>query len=286
MYYQTLSIGHRKKFIFNFSEICYALSNLTKNGVTMTMIIAFFILSWYLSLFMQTTFMHRYASHRMFTMGPKTEKVFFVLSWLFQGPSYLSANAYGILHRMHHANTDTEDDPHSPSYDRSMLAMMWRTAIIYTEILSKKRAIDPRYLKNLPTWDTFDRFASSWKSRVAWGILYFAFYVWASPPIWMYALLPIQWAMGPVHGAIINWCAHKWGYRNFNTKDTSKNFLPLDLLMIGESYHNNHHANQKSPNFGTRFFEIDLSYQVIRLLNWIGIIKLTQITLSPTNDEN
>jgi len=250
----------------------------------MAMIIAFFILNWYLSLFMQTTFMHRYAAHKMFTMGPKTEKVFFILSWLFQGPNYLSAHAYGILHRMHHAHTDTEEDPHSPSYDHSMLAMMWRTAVIYSEIFSKKRIVDARYTKNLPVWDSFDRFASSWMTRLAWAGVYIAFYIWASPPIWMYALLPIQLVMGPVHGAIINWCAHKWGYRNFNTKDTSKNFLPLDLLMIGESYHNNHHANQRSANFGVRFFEIDPTYQVIKLLNWVGIIKLTQTKPEPETE--
>lgn len=242
----------------------------------MMTIIIFFIFSWYLSLFMQTAFLHRYAAHKMFTMGPKTEKVFFVLTWLFQGPSYLSANAYGILHRMHHANTDTEHDPHSPSYDPSMFAMMWRTARIYTSIFEKKVAIEPQYTKSLPTWDTFDRFASSWKTRLAFGVAYVAFYLWISPPVWMYALLPIQFLMGPIHGAIINWCAHKWGYRNFNTKDTSKNFLPLDLLMIGESYHNNHHANQKNVNFGFRFFEIDPSYLVLLLLNRLKIIRLPQ----------
>lgn len=242
----------------------------------MMTIIVFFILSWYLSLFMQSAFMHRYAAHKMFTMGPKTEKVCFVLSWLFQGPHYLSAHTYGILHRMHHAHTDTAEDPHSPSYDRSMLAMMWRTAVIYSSIFSKKTKVAPQYTKDLPTWDAFDRFASSWMTRLTFGALYVAFYVWVSPPLWMYALLPIQMLLGPIHGAIINWCAHKWGYRNFNTNDTSKNFLPFDLLMIGESYHNNHHANQRSANFGVRFFEIDPSYQVLKFFNWIGLIHFRQ----------
>jgi stearoyl-CoA desaturase (delta-9 desaturase) len=262
MYYQTL-----KKKGFHFSP---------RSGTTygMAMIITFFLLSWYLSLFMQTFFLHRYAAHKMFTMSPKTEKIFFLLTWLFQGPSYLSANTYAILHRMHHAHTDTQDDPHSPSYDRSIFAMMWRTAKIYGSLFTKKVNAEPRYTRNLPTWDAFDRFAGSWPSRIGWIVLYFTFYLFAAPPLWMYALLPIQCVIGPVHGAIINWCAHKWGYRNFKTNDTSKNFLPVDLLMLGESYHNNHHANQKSPNFGVRFFEIDLSYLVIRLLHRLKVIKL------------
>jgi stearoyl-CoA desaturase (delta-9 desaturase) len=224
---------------------------------------------------MQSGFLHRYAAHKMYTMGPKTEKVFFFLTWVFQGPAYLSPPAYGILHRMHHAHTDTAEDPHSPSYDRTIFSMMWRTAVTYHNIFSKKIEIDPNYSRNLPTWDAFDRFASSWITRLSVAFVYLLVYLWANPPLWMYALFPIQIIIGPLHGAIINWFAHKWGYRNFNTKDTSKNFLPLDLLMIGESYHNNHHANQKNPNFGVRFFEIDPTYLVLKLLHLFRIIQLS-----------
>jgi stearoyl-CoA desaturase (delta-9 desaturase) len=247
----------------------------------MATIIIFFVLNWYLSLFMQTAFLHRYAAHRTYTMSPRMEKVCFVLTWLFQGPGYLSARAYGILHRLHHSHVDTEEDPHSPSYDRSIFAMMWRTAKIYTGILTHKIEVDPRYTKNLPVWDSFDRFASAWQSRIAFGVAYVLFFLWVAPPVWMYALLPVLWIIGPVHGAIINWFAHKWGYRNFNTKDTSKNFLPFDFLMLGESYHNNHHAHQKNPNFGHRFFEVDFTYLILRLLDRVGVIQLVRET-----DEN
>jgi len=237
-------------------------------------ILIFFILHWHFSLFMQTAFLHRYAAHKMFTMSPVTEKVFFVLTWIFQGPHYLSAYVYGALHRMHHAYADTEKDPHSPSYDKSMIAMMWRTFKLYTNIYNKRTLVDPKFTKGLPEWDFFDQFASSWITRLLSGSVYIGVYLWFNPPLWMYALLPIQWVMGPAHGAIINWCAHKWGYRNFQVSDTSKNFLPLDLLMLGESYHNNHHAQPKNANFGVRFFEIDFTYQVLRILNWIGVIHM------------
>ena len=81
--------------------------------------------------------------------------------------------------------------------------------------------------------------------------------------------------MGPVHGAIINYFAHKFGYRNFEVSDTSRNFLPVDVLMMGESYHNNHHKNGSRANFGgIRWHEIDPTYQVIRLLNFLGVIKI------------
>ena len=78
-------------------------------------------------------------------------------------------------------------------------------------------------------------------------------------------------------GAIINWFAHKYGYRNFEVGDTSRNFLPVDFLMMGESYHNNHHKSGSNANFGgIRWHEIDPTYQIIRLLDKIGVIHLIE----------
>lgn len=83
--------------------------------------------------------------------------------------------------------------------------------------------------------------------------------------------------MSPIHGAIINWFAHKYGYRNFEVGDTSRNFLPTDVLMMGESYHNNHHKYGSRANFGgVRWHEIDPTYQVIKVLNALGIVKLAK----------
>jgi stearoyl-CoA desaturase (delta-9 desaturase) len=83
--------------------------------------------------------------------------------------------------------------------------------------------------------------------------------------------------MSPIHGAIINWFAHKYGYRNFEVGDTSVNFLPVDFLMMGESYHNNHHKYGSRPNFGgVRWHEIDPTYVVMRILDKVGLIKLAR----------
>ena len=80
--------------------------------------------------------------------------------------------------------------------------------------------------------------------------------------------------MGPFHGAIINWFAHKYGSVRFKLADTSKNLLPIDFLMLGEGYHNNHHKRANNPNFGAAWYEIDPVYPFIWLFNFIGIIKL------------
>ncbi len=249
----------------------------------MEVILIFFVAHWYLSLFFQTFFLHRYASHEAFTMSRFTEKVFFVLTWAFQGSNYLSPYGYGVMHRMHHAFADTPEDPHSPKYDESLMKMMWKTKTIYSQITNKTMEVDDRFTEGVPQWTSFDTFARSWVSRLFWGTSYVAVYWLYADVWWLWLLLPLQFMLSPIHGAIINWFAHKYGYRNYEVNDTSRNFLPVDFLMMGESYHNNHHKYGNRPNFGgIRWHEIDPTYQVIKLLNAVGIIKIKptkQVTL-------
>ncbi|RYD81298.1 MAG: acyl-CoA desaturase [Sphingobacteriales bacterium] len=241
----------------------------------MVVIISFFIAHWYLSLFFQTFFLHRYAAHRTFTMSRFSEKVFFVLTWIFQGSHYLSAYGYGVMHRLHHAFADTENDPHSPKYDDNLFKMMMKTKNIYTSINERKLEVDPKFTANVPEWRKFDEFASGWPSRLFWVGVYVAIYAVFATHWWLWLLLPIQILMAPVHGAIINWFAHIYGYTNFEVSDTSKNFLPVDFLMLGESYHNNHHKFGSRINFGgVRWHEIDPVYFIALGLDKIGVIQI------------
>ena len=237
-------------------------------------IIIFFILHWYLSLFFQTFFHHRYAAHNQFTMSKFWERVFYFGSFIFQGSSYLSPYAYAILHRMHHAHADTELDPHSPKYDKNLLSMMWRTKQIYSDIFTGRTPVEDKYKKGLPKWMSLDIVADKWFTRLLWALVYIAVYVFFATHWWMFLLLPVHFVMGPLHGAIINWFAHKYGYINYKTADTSKNLMPVDFLMLGEGFHNNHHKHQKSPNFGKKWFEFDPVYPVILVLKKLGIITL------------
>lgn len=251
----------------------------------MEAIILFFVAHWYLSLFFQTFFLHRYASHASFTMNKVTERIFFVLTWIFQGSNYLSPFGYGVMHRMHHAYADTEKDPHSPKYDETIFKMMWKTKTIYSAIASKQMEVEKRFTDGVPDWPLFDKIARSWPSRIFWGALYVGFYAAFATEWWMWLLLPAQFLLSPIHGAIINWFAHKYGYRNYDVGDTSRNFLPVDFLMMGESYHNNHHKNGSRANFGgVRWHELDPTYLFISLFNKIGLIKLNrskQVKIEP-----
>src|SRR5690606_1806063 len=90
-------------------------------------IIIFVICHWYFALFFQTFFLHRYAAHASFTMSPFWEKFFYVAMYIASGSAFISPRAYAITHRMHHAYTDTPDDPHSPLHQNTVMKMMWRT---------------------------------------------------------------------------------------------------------------------------------------------------------------
>lgn len=205
------------------------------------------------------------------------ERIMFILTWIFQGSSYLSAYGYAIMHRMHHAYTDTENDPHSPSHDPNLLAMMWKTKTIYQDINLERIEIDQRFTKNVPQWKKFDLFAGSRFSRLLWISGYIVFFAFFATTWWQWSLLPVTFLMAPIHGVIINWFGHIYGYVNYTMKNTSKNLFRFDFLMMGEGYHNNHHKHASSANFGVKWYEIDITYLIIKVLDAFGFIQLKRI---------
>ncbi|SOE19901.1 stearoyl-CoA desaturase (delta-9 desaturase) [Spirosomataceae bacterium TFI 002] len=239
--------------------------------------LSFFIGHWYLSLFSQTFFLHRYSAHKMFTMNKFWEKFFYMLTYISQGSSYLNPRAYAVLHRMHHAYSDTEQDPHSPHHTKNIFSMMWKTKDIYNSVLKYKGKVEERFTKDLPEWKIIDRLGDTWGSRLFWGIGYIAFYivgfVYFDMHWGFFFLLPVHFLMGPIHGAIVNWSGHKYGYQNFDNKDESKNSLLFDFLMMGELFQNNHHKHPMSSNFAKKWYEIDPTYPVIKFLTWTKVIK-------------
>ena len=239
-------------------------------------VLIFFVLHWYLSLFCQTFFLHRYAAHGAFRMSRGWEEFFYVLTFITQGSSYMSARTYALLHRLHHAYTDTEDDPHSPKFSSNAFQLMNETRKKYADIFNGRFHVEEKFTRNVPDWPAFERIAHPWFVRVLWIVAYTAFYIYFATAWWQFLLLPITISVGPVHGAVINWFAHKYGTTNFAMNNTSKNLFYIDVLMLGEAYHNNHHKFPSSINFGVRKNEIDPIYFIILLLNRLGVIRLNK----------
>lgn len=123
-------------------------------------ILIFFVAHWYLSLFSQTFLMHRYAAHGAFQMSKRWERFFYVVAYVTMGSSYLSPRAYAIMHRLHHAYTDTPRDPHSPKYYPTILSMMLNTAKVYRDIGAGRMEVEERFSKNVPDWPAMDKWGS------------------------------------------------------------------------------------------------------------------------------
>ena len=98
----------------------------------------FFTGHWFSSLFSQTFFLHRYSAHHMFEMNKFWERFFHIFTFISQGSTYLNARAYAILHRLHHAHSDTKTDHHSPVFYKSVFGMMWRTKKIYSDLVNDR----------------------------------------------------------------------------------------------------------------------------------------------------
>lgn len=239
----------------------------------MAVILSFFVLHWMSSVFCQTFFLHRYGAHRQFTMSKGWERFFHLLTYLTQGPSFLNPRAYAILHRMHHAFSDTERDPHSPFFHTNVGTMMWQTKHKYDDFAYKRVEPEARFDGGTPEWPFLDKLSQSWATRIAWGGAYSLVYFAFAPSVWWFLLLPAHFIMGPIHGAIVNWGGHKYGYRNFDSEDKSRNTLVFDFLTLGELFQNNHHEFSMSPNFAARRFELDPTYPIIVLLSKLGVIQ-------------
>jgi stearoyl-CoA desaturase (delta-9 desaturase) len=207
-------------------------------------------------------------------MSKSWEKVFYAFTFFTQGSSFLNPRAYAIMHRMHHAYSDTEKDPHSPHFIKDVWGLKMKTKRIYKDFVQYKTEPAPEFKGNYPTWPLIDKISDSWIVRILFGVGYFVFYYFFATHWWMFLLLPVHFLIGPVQGAIVNWCGHKYGYQNYNNDDHSKNSFPVEIFLMGELMQNNHHKAPSNPNFARKWFEVDPTYPLMKLFSFIGIIQM------------
>jgi stearoyl-CoA desaturase (delta-9 desaturase) len=264
-------------------------------------IIIFFIAHWYLSLFAQSFYLHRYLSHRMFEIHTKWKKFFHFFCYFSQGSFYLIPRVYVLMHRMHHAYSDTEKDPHAPGYFTTIIKLMVnmkkrffflkhyeealatasleQTIVKYLDTPESKKwiadvgRIEAQYLDKLPAMTSLDTWADSWFSRLMWGAIYSIPYLFFADPWWLWCFYPLHFILGPIQGSIVNWAGHKIGYKNFNNGDDSRNTLFWDIFLLGELYQNNHHHFPGRAKFAFKKWELDPLYPIILFLKKIKIIN-------------
>jgi len=166
------------------------------------------------------------------------------------------------VHRKHHRFCEESGDPHSPVH-YGIGRVLFRGALLYHEA-SKDKAMVDTYGRGTPD-DWIERHVYTPHSRLGIGLcLVFNVIVFGSVGaiIWAVQMLWIPfWAAG-----VINGIGHWWGYRNGSTQDQSRNIVPFGIIIGGEELHNNHHLDPASPKLSSRWFELDIGWVYIRLL--------------------
>jgi len=213
-----------------------------------------------------TVYFHRTCSHLALTLTPKAHRVGRFLSWFLIA---MVPREFAAVHRKHHAKCDTKDDPHSPS-NHGWYGVLFGGLFLYQKESRNQETLE-KYGKGLPLdpWENFYQ-----KNRNL-GVLLFlvsllgllgakGLLLWVCLMIW----IPF-WAAG-----VINGLGHHVGYRNFKTSDLSTNLSPFGLWIGGEELHNNHHAYPSNPKFSQKWWEVDIGWGVILLLQKMNIASL------------
>jgi len=217
-----------------------------------------------------TIFLHRHQSHGALTLHPLISHFFRFWLWLTTG---IATKEWVAIHRKHHAKCETEEDPHSPRF-KGILKVLFEGARLY-RMEARNRETLQNYGHNTPNdWlerRLYTRFSFLGITLMALlDALFFGaigLMIFAVQMIW----IPF-WAAG-----VINGIGHYWGYRNFETNDASTNILPWGILIGGEELHNNHHAYGASAKLSNKWWEFDIGWMYIRLLEMAHLAKVKRV---------
>ncbi len=211
-----------------------------------------------------TVFLHRCQAHRALELHPIASQFFRCWLWLTTG---MVTKEWAAVHRKHHAKVETDEDPHSP-----IKQGIWKVLFQGTE-LYKKESRDQetleRYGQGTPDdWMERHVYASNNKYGI---LLMFIIDVVLFGPIGI-SIWALQMAWIPFFAAgVVNGVGHYVGYRNFECPDASRNLIPVGFFIGGEELHNNHHTFGTSAKFSVKWWEFDMGWLVIRLLQIFGL---------------
>ena len=216
---------------------------------------------------------HRLFTHRSFKTGPVTRGVLAALgSAAIEGPII----SWVADHRKHHAFSDEEGDPHSPHVDHAGLRGLFHAHMGWL-FIHDQRALKTRYAPDLladPVVSFVNR-TFLWWVLIGFAIPFGIGFVLGGTLVG--GLTSLLWGglirMFFLHHVTysINSLCHVFGRRDFETGDESRNLAWLAIPSFGESWHNNHHAFPTSSVHGLKWWQIDTSSMVIRVLERLGL---------------
>lgn len=225
-------------------------------------------------MFAVTAFYHRYFSHRTFRTSRPLQFVFALIAAtsVQRGPLWWAAH-----HRNHHLHADKHGDPHSPQLQGFFWSHMGWFLTPRGFRTDWKRIPD---LARYPELRWLDRFDSAAPVALAAGCYVLGALLERFDPgsgtsgsqllVWGFCVSTIVLFHATV---TINSMAHRFGTRRYATADASRNNLWLALLTFGEGWHNNHHFYPGSCRQGFRWWEVDITYYVLKLMSLCGLVQ-------------
>ncbi|MGQ0654136.1 MAG: DesA family fatty acid desaturase [Betaproteobacteria bacterium] len=222
-----------------------------------------------------TIYLHRHQAHRALDLHPAVAHFFRFWLWLTTG---MVTKEWAAIHRKHHAKCETAEDPHSPKV-YGINRVLWGGVLLYVKEAFNKETLE-RYGHGTPD-DWLERKLYSRSSVYGVSLLLalnlLVFGIVPGALIWLTQIAWIPfWAAG-----VINGVGHFFGYRSYHVADASTNIVPWGILIGGEELHNNHHAFASSARLSSKWYEFDIGWMYIRILESLGLATVKKLAPRP-----
>ncbi len=255
----------------------YAFLNFASHGITHAsgwQIFVYTLVVTHITIASVTIFLHRCQAHRALDLHAIPSHFFRFWLWLTTGQV---TKEWAAIHRKHHAKCETAEDPHSPVI-YGIKKVLLEGAELY-RIESKKPETMKKYGHGTPNdWIERNVYTPySWIGIIFMLIIDVLLFGVIGVTVWAVQMLWI-----PVTAAgIINGAGHYWGYRNYDCADAATNLMPWGILIGGEELHNNHHTFATSAKLSSKWYEFDIGWLYIRLLEIAKLAKVKKVAPAP-----
>jgi len=230
-------------------------------------IILYTLIVTHITIISVTLYLHRGQAHRGITFHPILEHFMRFWLWLTTG---MITKQWVAIHRKHHQYSDKPGDPHSPHVYG--IKNIFLRGVYYYYLAAKDARMTLTYGKGTPD-DWIEKNIYSKHSRLGVTLMGFINLALFGPVGLLILLVQILWIPFWAAG-VVNGLAHWWGYRNGETRDRSRNLVPIDFIVGGELLHNNHHLDPANPKMSRRWFEFDIGWIWLCLFRFLRLAQL------------
>jgi stearoyl-CoA desaturase (delta-9 desaturase) len=237
-------------------------------------IVAYTLLTTHVTIAAVTIYLHRCQAHRALDLHPVVSHFFRGWLWLTTG---MVTKEWASIHRKHHAKCETAEDPHSPQTRGIRKVLLEGTELYRAEAANAETM--QKYGHGTPDDWIERRLYTRYSTVGVYLTLLVDVLLFGAIGLTVFA---VQMLWIPVMAAgVINGIGHFWGYRNFDSPDASTNVFPWGILIGGEELHNNHHAFASSAKLSSRWYEFDIGWMYIRIMEMLGLARVRKVAPVP-----